>query len=260
MEVGKMPAQRNTNQSRGLTTAGLIAVTAATLLMMAWAIFATPAAATQVSPVFFDHNPGCDDLGDPDLTSLTKFEGNPVTSGTMDGVTITVNDPSFDWKSQIGIDAVIVKGGDNANVYFYDEATSDTGLQAPINPQNDKPFGLSHIEFCIDEDVTTTTTTTTVPGGGGGGGGGGTTTTTTPPATTTTTTPPIVAPTTVHNTSTTAAAEVLPTTVRPGKLAFTGIEDVVPIGALALTLMTTGSGLLWAGSRRRRHDGSEDED
>jgi hypothetical protein len=69
-----------------------------------------------------------------------------------------------------------------------------------------------------------------------------------------------VAPTTIHNTSTTPAAEVLPTTVRPGKLAFTGIEDVVPIGALALTLMTTGSGLLWAGSRRRRHDGTEDED
>ena len=32
-----MPAQRKTNQSRGLTAAGLIAVTAATLLMMAWA-------------------------------------------------------------------------------------------------------------------------------------------------------------------------------------------------------------------------------
>jgi hypothetical protein len=53
---------------------------------------------------------------------------------------------------------------------------------------------------------------------------------------------------------------VLPTTVRPGKLAFTGIEDVVPIGALALTLMTTGSGLLWAGARRRRSADSEDED
>ena len=36
-----MPAQRKTNQSRGLTAAGLIAVTAATLLMMAWAIFPT---------------------------------------------------------------------------------------------------------------------------------------------------------------------------------------------------------------------------
>src|SRR4029450_2885016 len=46
MEVGKMPAQRNTNQSRRLTAAGLIAVTAATLLMMAWAILPTPAFAS----------------------------------------------------------------------------------------------------------------------------------------------------------------------------------------------------------------------
>ena len=69
-----------------------------------------------------------------------------------------------------------------------------------------------------------------------------------------------MAPTTIHK-STTTTDEVLATTVSPAKkLAFTGIEDVVPIGALALTLMTTGSGLLWAGSRRRRHDGSEDED
>ena len=34
-----MPAERKTNQSTRLTAAGLIAVTAATLLMMAWAIF-----------------------------------------------------------------------------------------------------------------------------------------------------------------------------------------------------------------------------
>ena len=38
-----MPAQRKTNQSKRLTAAGLIAVTAATLLMMAWAIFPNPA-------------------------------------------------------------------------------------------------------------------------------------------------------------------------------------------------------------------------
>jgi hypothetical protein len=68
-----------------------------------------------------------------------------------------------------------------------------------------------------------------------------------------------VAPTTIHNTST-PTDEVLPTTVRPGGTAFTGVENVVPIGAIALMLMTSGSGLLWAGSRRRRNDGSEDED
>src|SRR4030095_11061417 len=190
MEVGKMPAQRKTNQSRGLTAAGLIAVTAATLLMMAWAIFPTAAEATHVQPTFVTGNPGCGDLGDPDLTSLTKFE--PVSSGTQDGVTITVDDALFDWTSQIGIDAVIVKGGDNANVYFYDEATSDTDLHAPINPNNDKPFGLSHIEFCIDEDVTTPPTTTTP-----------TTTTATSTTTTATSTTTTATSTTTTATSTT---------------------------------------------------------
>jgi len=87
-----------------------------------------------------------------------------------------------------------------------------------------------------------------------GGGGGGGTTTTPPPAPTT---PPAIAPTTIHKSTT---DEVLPTTVTPGGTAFTGVEDVVPIGALALMLMTSGSGLLWAGSRRRRQDGSEDQD
>jgi hypothetical protein len=53
---------------------------------------------------------------------------------------------------------------------------------------------------------------------------------------------------------------VLATTVKPGGTAFTGVENVVPIGAIALTLLTSGSGLLWAGSRRRRQDGSEDQD
>jgi len=67
-----------------------------------------------------------------------------------------------------------------------------------------------------------------------------------------------VAPTTTHH-STTTTDEVLPTTVTPGGTAFTGVENFVPIGAIALMLMTSGSGLLWVGSRRR-HDGSEDED
>jgi uncharacterized repeat protein (TIGR01451 family) len=397
MEVGKMPAQRKTNQSRGLTAAGLIAVTAATLLMMAWAIFPTPALATHVDPVEFAGNPTCGTLA----PGTIELKVDPVADGIYsDGtltVTIDVRDTPdgqvFDFTSNIGLDAVFAKGSNAGNLYKYDppgpEATADTGLHAPVNASGDFA-GLSHISFCYDEDeapnldITKTASTTSVneggafsytitvkntgdasatnvvvtddlndnltgvsaspskgtcddpvgpgntiecdlgtlaagesatvkidatapqlplPGSGvceisiantasvdsdetdavsdeappvtvtgtgcettttttppGGGGGGGTTTTPPPAPTTTTTTPPAVAPTTIHNTSTTPAAEVLPTTVRPGKLAFTGIEDVVPIGALALTLMTTGSGLLWAGSRRRRHDGSEDED
>jgi hypothetical protein len=47
------------------------------------------------------------------------------------------------------------------------------------------------------------------------------------------------------------------TTTPPGGTAFTGAEDVVPLGALALMLMSTGSGLLWVGSRRRRDPDKE---
>ena len=47
-------------------------------------------------------------------------------------------------------------------------------------------------------------------------------------------------------------------TVSPGGTAFTGLENVVPMGTIALVLVTGGSGLLWAGSRRRRHEGDDE--
>jgi hypothetical protein len=122
---------------------------------------ALPASADHVTPTQEPGNPQC-----PDGTTELKIE--PVESGTFtDGtltVTLVVTGNTFDWTSNIGVDVVIVKGGPNANVYVYDpEATSDTGLHAPINPRTGEPFGLSHVSFCYDvgEEPTTTTTTTT---------------------------------------------------------------------------------------------------
>ena len=369
-----MPAQRKTNQSRGLTAAGLIAVTAATLLMMAWAIFPTAAFAdgTHVWGVD-DNKQGSPNLpcangghwifqftgtvtaatlhvgGEPAITM--KLQGGhfvadssgPVDANTSvsvtwtgsgDGTLLTLSHcvggtttPNLDItktasKTQVNeggafsytITVENIGDASATNVVVTDDLDNNlTGVSVsasqgtcdPVGPGNTIECELGTIAAGDSETVTInatapqlplteggvceisiantasvdsdetgevsdeappvtvtgtgceTTTTTTPPGGGGGGGA----TTTPPPAPTTTppTTPPTVAPTTIHNTSTTPAAEVLPTTVRPGKLAFTGIEDVVPIGALALTIMTTGSGLLWAGSRRRRHDGSEDD-
>jgi len=337
-----MPDTRSTRArgGRGLTTAGLIAVTAATLLMMAWAIFPSAALANQIISV----NPGsiskhgCNDTewhfvitqidteanapasihvtwsnGASADVPLDKFTGgtahyattanldSPVTNATAtiydgwDGKFNVSHGPCEtppEEQARIEIEKQTVPDGDPTTFNFTGAITAtlsdDLGDFENVAPgtytvSEIVPAGWKLTSIVCDPSGsgtgnTTTFTatfnveagdkvkcvftntkdqTTTTPGGGGGGG----TTTTPPPApTTTTTTTPIVAPTTVHNTSTTPAAEVLPTTVRPGKLAFTGIEDVVPIGALALTLMTTGSGLLWAGSRRRRHDGSEDED
>jgi hypothetical protein len=89
---------------------------------------------------------------------------------------------------------VIAKGGPNANVYTYlTEVTSDTGLHAPVNPNNNRFFGLSHISFCYDVEAPTTTPPTTAPTTTS------TTTTTVPP----TTVPPSTSTTTGGSTSTT---------------------------------------------------------
>jgi hypothetical protein len=103
-------------------------------------------------------NPGCSDLA----PGLIELKVEPVASGSYSdahGTTVTValhpdDGLLFDWTSSRGIDAVIVKGGPNSNVYSYDpEAFADTGLHAPMNPSSGKFFGLSHISFCYDFEV-----------------------------------------------------------------------------------------------------------
>lgn len=137
------------------------------LLLVAGALLTSPAFATHVDPIFVAGNPSCSDLG---FDFGFKPQPEPPPSGTYtfpapDGVnTITlVSDGSFfDWTSTLPLDAVIVKGGPNANVYVYDpEETSDDGLHSPINPNNDQPYAISHIEVCYDYEVDVTKTAVT---------------------------------------------------------------------------------------------------
>ena len=124
---------------------------------------AGPPSGDDIQPEFVAGNPSCSslDLGDFEL----KVE--PVADGTYSDGTLTVNvdvrdttaGPVFDWTSDLGVDAVIVKGGPNADSYVYDpsqEDTGDTDLHAPVNPSNDKFFGLSHISFCYDLNLEVT--------------------------------------------------------------------------------------------------------
>jgi cell division septation protein DedD len=59
---------------------------------------------------------------------------------------------------------VYAKGGTNQNVYdytgFYGGGIAhDDGLSAPINPDNNQPYGLSHVDFCpVQEQATATPT------------------------------------------------------------------------------------------------------
>src|ERR1044071_927260 len=120
------------------------------------------AGATDVTPIFVPGNPSCTSLG-----YAFGFKVDPPNAGTysIDGintVTVTTDGVSFDWTSTLAMDAVISKGGPNANIYVYSpERTSDTGLHSPINPNNGNPFGLSHIEFCFDYEVAVSKTAQT---------------------------------------------------------------------------------------------------
>jgi LPXTG-motif cell wall-anchored protein len=193
-------------------------------------------------------NPTCGDLA-PEGTTWTEFKVEPVADGTFtDGtlsVTIVVTDtddgPVFDWTSNIGVDAVFVKGGPGGLLYVYDpESTGDTGLHAPVNPQNDKFFGLSHVSFCYDKDQETTTTTAKD------------TTTTTAKETTTTTEQGVTTTTAGRGeTTTTAAAATTPTTQAVSGLPRTG-SNSVPLLVLAAVLLGTGVALV-AATRRFRN-------
>ncbi len=47
------------------------------------------------------------------------------------------------------VTVVVVKGGPDANAFVYPAPDlGDTGLHAPVNPKNQKYYGLSHISFC----------------------------------------------------------------------------------------------------------------
>lgn len=125
-----------------------------------------PVLAASVTPIEVGGNPTCESLGYEHglSTGGAPPEG---TSSWNDGklfVTIVSDGVYFSWTSNIGVDAVIAKGGKyGANIYIYDppaESLGDTDLHAPNNP-NGSPAGLSHVAFCYDDAVATNTPTNT---------------------------------------------------------------------------------------------------
>jgi hypothetical protein len=128
------------------------------------------AGAASVTPVTIDGNPKCgevnyigfkvesSDFDVPTVTGTYYLDGTHyvtietycVNSGLMKIDCGSEYDPNaFDWTSNFPVDAVIVKGGPNANMYVYDPAsTGDTLLTPPINDLTETPYGLSHVEFC----------------------------------------------------------------------------------------------------------------
>jgi hypothetical protein len=131
------------------------------LALVAIALAIAPVGATDVTPGFVEGNPSCTDLGygfgykiDPPNPGTYAIDGFGMLTFTSDGT-------YFDWTSTVGVDAVIVKGGPNSNVYVYDppaEAFSDTGLHSPINP-NDHRRTSSPTSLATSSFASTTTST-----------------------------------------------------------------------------------------------------
>src|SRR5687768_13995908 len=126
--------------------------------LAAGALFIVPAAASaaSVAPSLQEGNPSCMDLG---YNHELKFDPPSAGSKSGDGVTVdmSVGADAFgslvDWTASAPIDAVIVKGGPNANVYAYPgESTGDTGLHSPLNGPASY-YGLSHVELCWDDQT-----------------------------------------------------------------------------------------------------------
>ena len=148
------------------TMRAVLAAGIACLISGLTVVFATllpSASADHEEPQVVAGNPDCEDL-DLEFLDKVEFDGDQPT--IIDDITELFNPEDYD----LDIVAVIVKGGNNANVYdvppFHD-------LVAPDGKE------ISHIEICGGEVKTTTTTSPP-------------TTTTSPP--TTTTSPPPTTP------------------------------------------------------------------
>ena len=105
------------------------------------------AAAFQLSPGYFY----CGEKVD--------FNNGSFAGDFPDGLMVDVTDGtyvSFDMEAPLvigGVEyvvgAVIVKGGNSANVYFYPGGSmADRGLSSPVN-RSGKPAGLSNLSFCL---------------------------------------------------------------------------------------------------------------
>ena len=165
-------------------------------------------------------NKTCSELEGPGQEWVElKYENdiNDVNADFTDGtltVSVTFTTPAkfFNWSSNIGVDAVFVKAGNQGhNLYRYDpplEVTEDDGLRSPGVALTNQ---ISHISFCYDIEATptpteslTATPTATAPA-----------TPTATPIATPTETPTETATATPTGTATTTPTETAVTTPTP---------------------------------------------
>jgi hypothetical protein len=161
---------------------------------------------------------GVSDDGTVTVGGLT-FTFTPTGQGTA---SFTVSGGSF-----TGV--IYVKGGEPHNPNFFENATSGN-VSSAINPANQKPFGISHIDICVTSSTTTTETTT------------GETTTTTTGETTSTTTQTTTGTTTGETTGTTTDQTTTQTTTGTTTGEVTGTTTILTTSTTTGTEVGTTTG------------------
>ena len=152
----------------------LLAALASALGPGAWASH-DPAYTHDPAPVVYgdqegeENNPTCAWLGQQSGQTWNELKVDTAPSdGSYDdqassqnpggpgGLVLTISSSDgkvFDWSSNMGVDAFVVKGGNQgSNVYTYgSEATGDERLHSPPNTKGEIPQ-ISHISACYDEE------------------------------------------------------------------------------------------------------------
>jgi len=138
----------------------------AIVLVLSLLVLPVAVMAASVAPEFWDDNFNEHDLDDIGFDGYQYFYLDPDDDGLSGTYISTDGLYTVQWSITGGeepgeglylefsnaspnIVAVVVKGGTNANIYRYGSGgvDSDSGLNAPINPNNGKPYGVSHVYF-----------------------------------------------------------------------------------------------------------------
>jgi hypothetical protein len=210
--------------------AALVTIIVASLLTLTWgAVVASPAVGQGTENVFV-----CKYVGTPGVDEELQTGNNPISVSVNAIPFFDPNDPDFDEAEEL------------VGQFFNDQQGRSFVLEVDVG-QDEPPVTDCPPPSTTTTTTTVTTTTTTTTG----------TTTTTPPGTTTTTpagttTTPTGTTTTIRPTTITPTSPGVTTVAPPPGTAFTGLQNVIPLGVAALALLTAGSGLLWAGTRRAR--------
>ena len=277
-----MPADRNTERRR-MRIAGAI-VSVATLSLATWAVLATPAwAGGTDGGTGGSTTSSMTTTSDADTTTTTtgsdastSTKATTTASASTSGSIYTARDAGSkcDENGHVIIHASIRNNSDTLSltVTVTDITFAGQSATAVVAPGETHTFYLDagpgplpggQVSFHVvwdggQADFVRGHSPTDCPAGTSTTQTSSTTSTITSTTSSTTSVPTTVSGSTVtppsSSSTTPMGTTVGGTTVSPGGTAFTGLEDVVPLGTIALVLLTGGSGLVWAGTRRRRDD------